>query len=278
MRNSWWIGALALATVACAATDNNVKSSGGTGGTSGAAGSGGSGATGGSAGAGGSAGSAGSAGADGGGAAGSSGSGGTSGSGGSSGSAGSGGSTGDASASKLLISEIFVDRNLAGDAHEWIEISGPPGTPIGDLSLRHYRWESASNPTVLVFDLAVAPTGTQMPSNGFWTVGGYQSPALQSYTIASPDNFGLDGSAGSLQLYRPSNGQLLDAVGYGGAQPANAPSAPTTTMYGSAAPLAQSGTDTMSTARRPGSAAQDNSVDFCVQDVTPNGANGSTCK
>jgi hypothetical protein len=172
--------------------------------------------------------------------------------------------------SAIHISEIYVAMSMQGDLHEWIEIAGPAGSALDDLMVRHYRWNSDADPTVLQFDLPLADGGKTMPSSGLWVAGGVMADYTdQSWSIASPSNFGFDGTAGSIQLYLASTGELLDAVGYGTAQPAQAPNVPYTTMYGSPAPLPSSGTSSESTGRIEGSKSGDNSKDFCVQAATP---------
>lgn len=175
----------------------------------------------------------------------------------------------------INITEIYVDVALKGDSVEWVAIAAAPGTPIGDLKLRHFKWVSSTEPIVQKFDLAVAPAGTLMPSSGYWVVGGYGAPSDQSYGISS---WGLDSTSGSVQLYRASSLELLDAVGYGAAQPVDAPTAPFMTMEGTAAPLPQWSTTDYSTARKPGGTWHDDSLDFCVQPATPKADNPGLCE
>mgnify|MGYP001156628004 CR=1 FL=1 len=176
--------------------------------------------------------------------------------------------------SSIHISEIFVALAMQGNMEEWVEISAPPETKLDGLMLRHYRWESASKPTVAVFDLPIADSGEKMPAKGLWVVGGAMANNTDKFYLAS-DNFGLADSAGSLQLYRNSTKELLDAVGYGLAQPAQAPEAPYTTMFLSPAPLGAEGTTDRSTGRRSVSAPANNALDFCLQIPTPGSSNAS---
>lgn len=175
----------------------------------------------------------------------------------------------------IYITEIYVDVALQGDDDEWVAIAAAPGTPIGELKLRHFKWAGSSKPLVQKFDLQVAPAGTLMPSSGYWLVGGYSGPTDQGYGIAS---WGLDSSSGSVQLYRASTLELLDAVGYGDAEPAEAPSEPLVTMQGSAAGMPAPGTTEYSIARKPGGTLFDNSLDFCVQLATPKADNPGVCQ
>jgi len=182
----------------------------------------------------------------------------------------------DASALPAIhITEIYVDVALQGDNVEWVAIAAAPGTPLDDLKLRHFKWESETKPIVQKFDLAVAGSGTVMPSSGYWVVGGFWAPSDQSYGISS---WGLDSSSGMVQLYRGSNQELLDAVGYGNAKPTDAPSAPFMTMEGTAAALPPPGTEDFSIARRGAGTWHDNSLDFCVQDATPKADNPGVCQ
>ncbi|MEB2323841.1 MAG: hypothetical protein OZ921_15115, partial [Sorangiineae bacterium] len=180
------------------------------------------------------------------------------------------------SPSGVFINELYVDRALQGDSVEWVEIAGPFQTALGGLRLRHYRFDDPG--VTLVFDLPLGDAGDQIPSSGLWTVGGLMSEAMnRTYAIGAPDHFGLDGTGGMLQLYRASDGVLLDAVGYGTARSVDAPSAPTTTMFGSAAPLPAGGEKNQSLARRPGASAHDNAADYCLQAPSANAPNGDAC-
>lgn len=182
----------------------------------------------------------------------------------------------DASPPSLIhISEVYVDLALQGDRYEWIEIAAPPGTALDDFMIRHYQWSSASLPTVLKFDLPIASAGTVMSSKGLWVVGGQlASYTDRSYSIAKPDNWGIDGTAGFIQLYRIAGQELVDTIGYGKAQAATAPVAPFALMFGSPAALGLSGSTNQSTGRKTGPSVGNNSLDFCPQSPTPGTANG----
>ena len=96
----------------------------------------------------------------------------------------------------------------------------------------------------------------------------------QFYTLVF-DDWDLDAQGGMLQLYVAATGQLIDAVAWGDANGASAPSAPLVTGFGSAA-AAPSGAETNTLGRKSDASSGDNAADFCEQAGTL-GANNGSC-
>lgn len=153
-----------------------------------------------------------------------------------SGGSGDSGTDGGTNNAVVIISEIYVDNDGLGDGSEFIEIQGPPNTPVDDLRVRLIDKNGLPKYTQMVGD-----PGEKIGTSGFWVVSGSQVFRLnaspyredQTYSIA---NWGLDNERGAVQLLRGTN-QLLDVVGFSDAPDAGAippPSnGPTSTGEGS---------------------------------------------
>jgi hypothetical protein len=190
------------------------------------------------------------------------------------------GATGDAGGDGALptvkINEIFVDKNLSGDAVEWVELWAPPGTSLDNLKLRLiYRGDAG-----VKYEVDVAPNGTVLDAGArgsYWVVGGQgvlQGNPNQVYSIAV---WGLD-EIGSIQLVKLVNGVRvpIDVVGYGGVVPPAA-SPPTATSEGT--PFTQGGNPNRSFGRKTNDAGLpqdtgDNSADFCDMNTSFRNVNG----
>ncbi len=172
------------------------------------------------------------------------------------------GAVADAATAGVVLNEIFAADALS---RRYVELAGPPGAPIGDLSLR-----IIGSSGVVLKQVAVASTVTaQMPARGTWVVGGLGEVAVdQGYTVSAWD---LPSDSGSVQLVRTgaSGLVLVDVVGYG-VPAVRATSAPTTTSEG--APAASPGAGAL--LRKPPARDTDNNAgDFCAGPASPNRAN-----
>lgn len=170
------------------------------------------------------------------------------------------------------INEVLVDRALAGDATEFVEISGPEGIALDKLHLRAVKPDGS-----IAFDLAVGDAGAKMPASGFWTVGGAAALPNKSYSIAGPDNWGLSSDSGAIQLTRIDGAvvELIDVVAYGVA-PMTPTSEPKKVVEDVPAALPPSGSTNKTIGRKsiPGN-TDHNGADFCVQTASPKAANGA---
>jgi hypothetical protein len=177
-----------------------------------------------------------------------------------------------ATPSSARIHEIYSDRNLGGDAKEFVEIAGPAGIALDVLHLRAVKPDGS-----IAFDLAVGAAGAKMPASGFWVVGGAAASTDKSYSIATPDNWGLPNDSGAVQLVRTDgeSPELVDVVAYGTA-PATPVTEPKKVVENVPATLPTSGSSDKSIGRKsvPGD-TNDNGADFCVQASTPKAANGA---
>jgi hypothetical protein len=123
------------------------------------------------------------------------------------------GGGGDGGLPLVKINEVFVDKNLAGDATEWVELWAPVGTPLAGLRLRLIYPGDAG----VKYELDVSIDGGAFATN-YWVVGGLNAAGGgvpdQTYTITT---WGLS-DVGAIQLVKFENGTrtLLDVVGYGG--------------------------------------------------------------
>jgi hypothetical protein len=167
------------------------------------------------------------------------------------------------------INEIFVDRNLAGDNTEYVEISGPEGIALDKLRLRAVKPDGS-----IAFDVAVADAGATMPASGRWVVGGTLATTDKSYSIAT---WGIPNDSGAIQLERTDGiaVELLDVVAYGVA-PMTPTTEPKTVVEDVPAALPPSGSTNKSIGRKsvPGD-TDHNGADFCVQTASPKAANGA---
>jgi hypothetical protein len=183
-----------------------------------------------------------------------------------------GGDAGPTGLAAARINEVLVDRNLAGDATEFVEISGPEGIALDKLHLRAVKPDGS-----IAFDLAVGDAGAKMPASGLWTVGGAGALPNKSYSIAGPDNWGLSNDSGAIQLTRVDGVavELLDVVAYGVA-PMTPTTEPKKVVEDVPAALPTSGSTNKSIGRKsvPGN-TDHNGGDFCVQTATPKAANGA---
>ncbi|MGZ3474566.1 MAG: hypothetical protein ACXWUG_09840 [Polyangiales bacterium] len=177
-----------------------------------------------------------------------------------------------ATPSSARIHEVYSDRNLEGDAKEFVEISGPEGIALDALHLRVIKPDGS-----VAFDLAVADAGAKMPASGFWVVGGSAASTNKSYSISAPDNWGLPNDSGAIQLTRNDGAivELVDVVAYGTA-PATPTGEPKAVVEGVPAALPAAGSTGKTFGRKsvPGD-TNDNGTDFCVMNATPKAANGA---
>jgi hypothetical protein len=172
----------------------------------------------------------------------------------------------------VKINEVFVDKNLSGDAVEWIELWAPQGTSLAGLRLRLIYAGDAG----VKYEVDVSQDGGAMAGN-YWVVGGILATggtADQEYSIAV---WGLS-DVGAIQLVKFDNGNriLLDTVGYGGVVPP-LPQPPTATSEGN--PFNYGGNAIRSFGRRVDDAGlpvdtQNNAADFCDMSRSFRGQNG----
>lgn len=174
-----------------------------------------------------------------------------------------------ASSASVRINEVYVDRVVAGDKTEYVELAGAPGTPVGDLYLRLLDRDGNVD-----LDVNVGKPGEQIGATGTWVIATSALPSRvdRSVSLAS---WGLD-VRGAVQLTRGPSRALVDVVGFtndpdGGvvAPPATDPKAtgegmpyvlpPGTTSFGRTAGAADTG---------------DNRADFCTMNPSAGAANG----
>jgi hypothetical protein len=173
----------------------------------------------------------------------------------------------DTSPGALRIDEIYVDRDLSGDAVEFVEIAGPTDASLDGL---HLRLIDAAG--TVKYDVAIT-TGAKIGSSGRWVVGGNRTDTYftgrldQSVGIAS---WGLDNTAGAVQLV--SGTTLVDVIGYG-AKVAGPSTPPTATYETDAATLPSSAKQSL--ARKGGLDTGNNVTDLCAQNGTPGSAGGA---
>ena len=180
---------------------------------------------------------------------------------------------GDAGLPLVKINEVFVDKNLSGDAVEWVELWAPAGTSLAGLRLRLIYPNDAG----VKYELDVSQDGGTLTGN-YWVVGGILATggtADQEYSVSV---WGLS-DVGAIQLVKFDNGTrtLLDVVGYGGNAVPPLPQAPTATNE--TAPFNYGGNSARSFGRKVGDGGipvdtQDNSSDFCDMNRSFKGANG----
>jgi hypothetical protein len=167
----------------------------------------------------------------------------------------------DAGTAPLVISEVFAADILS---KRYVEIAGPPGTPLVDLKLRIV----SSTGTVLKTVDVPKGTGDVMPARGTWVVGGIAEAAVDNGLLVSA--WDLPSDNGSVQLVRQgATTTLLDVVGYGTCA-AQVATAPTASFEGVAAVTP----GTKALLRKPGRADTGvNADDFCKGSASPNAAN-----
>lgn len=171
------------------------------------------------------------------------------------------------SSATVRIAEIYSDPGVTyGDGAEYVELRGAPGTPVGDLRLRLVHQTGG-----VKYDVAVGGPSDVIGASGTWVVGGgsvFKVAATNRVdTTVSLANWGLDGTAGSVQLVRGAARDLVDVVGYGGAVDPPA-TAPTQTVEGTVA--ARATLDKHGIGRKAAAAdTDDNSKDFCSMAATP---------
>ncbi len=150
----------------------------------------------------------------------------------------------------LVISQVVGEYDNAGFKQEWVEVYNPTTwtwTINGDIGLRYQRQASQD---VYRGTITITYINNTVPSNGFYlfsntgtvtisgndyaadavwenVVGGpndtepqfsYFNPATNSLNIiiVREDDSGIAEGAGALELYRISDGQILDQVGWRG--------------------------------------------------------------
>lgn len=167
----------------------------------------------------------------------------------------------DAGTSALVISEVFAADILS---KRYVEIAGPPGTPLADLKLRIV---SATGTVLKTVDVPKG-AGDVMPARGTWVVGGIAEAAVDNGLLVSA--WDLPSDNGSVQLVRQgASTTLLDVVGYGTCA-AQVATAPTTAFEGAAAVTP----GTKALLRKPGRADTGvNADDFCKGSASPNAVN-----
>lgn len=128
--------------------------------------------------------------------------------------AGSEGGDAKAETPSIIINEVFVDNDGLGDGVEFVELYGPPNTPLAGLKLRLIDHVGQVKYTVPVGSDTAA-----LSSEGYWVVSGGQvfklnaSPYREDQTV-SIASWGLDNARGAVQLVRGTN-ELVDVVGWG---------------------------------------------------------------
>jgi hypothetical protein len=180
-------------------------------------------------------------------------------------------------ASSVRINELYVGGVIGGDIHEYVELRGDPGAPLGELKLRLLKSDGSVGGEVDVFD---APSDV-MPANGFWVVGG--SLLIDNIDRKPPISaWGLAEDLGAVQLVRVSGAtrELVDVVGYSTTPDAGGPPAPPSppTATFEKEPALQPPVDATKTAfgRAAGAAdTNDNFEDFCAMAQSPGVANGA---
>jgi hypothetical protein len=167
----------------------------------------------------------------------------------------------DSGTAALVISEVFAADILS---KRYVEIAGPPGTPLVDLKLRIVSSTGSVSKTVDVAKSA----GDVMPARGTWVVGGLAELAVDNGLLVSA--WDLPSDNGSVQLVRQgATTTLLDVVGYGTCA-AQVATAPTPAFEGAAAVTP----GTKALLRKPGRADTNvNADDFCKGVASPNAAN-----
>lgn len=167
----------------------------------------------------------------------------------------------DAGTSALVISEVFAADILS---KRYVEIAGPPGTPLADLKLRIV---SATGTVLKTVDVPKG-AGDVMPARGTWVVGGIAEAAVDNGLLVSA--WDLPSDNGSVQLVRQgASTTLLDVVGYGTCA-AQVATAPTAAFEGAAAVTP----GTKALLRKPGRADTGvNADDFCKGSASPNAVN-----
>ncbi len=173
----------------------------------------------------------------------------------------------------VRVEEIYVDRDISGDAVEYVELRGPVGTSLETLHLR-----LVDSTGKVTGEVAISGAGAIIPASGLWVVGG--ASVSKIFTAPHVDEtvgiskWGLDNTAGSVQLVDVgATTTLLDVLGWGAAIPAPT-TAPKATSEAAPRPLPTAVGHTLG--RRPGAAdSNDNTADFCEQNGTPGATNGA---
>lgn len=172
----------------------------------------------------------------------------------------------------VRINEIFVERSGSGAKVEYIEIRGPAGVAIDDLSIRVL--DSTGTPTA-ANPYAVATAGQKMPASGLWVIGGFL--ASTDTVISIPNGWDLD-TKGSVQLLRGASKTLIDVVGWTDDADAGAIPQPTsdpkTVVEGKPFVLPATGTKSFGRAAT-GADTNDNAKDFCNMNQSAKATNGA---
>lgn len=170
----------------------------------------------------------------------------------------------DAAVGKVVINELFVNDALS---KRYVEIAGPPGTPLSELRLRVV---GAGGVVLKTVGVASVPSDV-LPASGLWVVGGGLEPAVDNPLIASEWDLPTQNACVQLVHLVGGTAVLLDVVGYG-LPPSAAQTMPTACVEGSPAPNPGAG----ALVRKPGLTDTNmNSADFCQGPKSPRAPN--TC-
>lgn len=169
----------------------------------------------------------------------------------------------EASTSAVVrINEVYVDRIVAGDSTEYLELRGPEGTRVDDLFIRIIDDTGTASS-----DIDVGKGGQTIGATGTWVIG---TGALVGRVdrVVSLNGWGLD-RRGAIQLRRGAARTVIDVVAWtddpdGGGAPA-----------GEGAPyLLSSGVTSFG--RVSGAPdTDDNRVDFCTMAMTMGDVNAA---
>ena len=171
----------------------------------------------------------------------------------------------DASSSEVVrINEVYVDRVVAGDKTEYVELRGPEGTRVDDLFLRLIDETGKAS-----IDFDVGTGGQTIGATGTWVIGTNALVGRVDRAVLL-QHWGLE-TRGAVQLRRGAAKTLIDVVAWtddpdGGGAPAGEgepyllPAGQTS--FGRVAVAADTG---------------DNRADFCTMAKTP-GATNAACE
>lgn len=181
------------------------------------------------------------------------------------------------SSSVVRIQEVYVDHDGLGDGAEYVELTGPVGTPVSDLALR-----LVDATGTVAYDVSVGDAGDVIGASGTWVVGGTQTFKLgvsdRVDHIVSLASWGIPNERGAVQLVKGTT--LLDVLGYVTNGSDTAAAAPTTNPKATSEglPAVVPTIAKHALGRKKGAADSDqNRTDFCAMAATPGSAQQAAC-
>ena len=173
----------------------------------------------------------------------------------------------------VRINEVYF---VSGANNEYVELRGPPGTPVDLLILRF-----VDDMGKITGPFSVGGAGDVIPSDGLWVVGGALVSKVDKIELITGSNgWDVPNGRGAVQLYMFGQTNAIDTVGYtdiadGG--PVTAPSTdPKATAEGK--PATSPALANQAISRKGGAADTNmNSADFCPMATSPVVANAASC-